>query len=702
MRAAAFVGRVGGLAVAFGVGAAAVSGVASADTPPPSDTPSLAADPPPTPVADSTTAHPSTTHPSTTKYFLDSATATSKRLLRHSHVAIEKDVAGRANDALSGGYRVKDLAPTMLPEDDEVVTTGAARQAAPAPPTVTRIAQRRTMTTRSLRRIDPTTALASVAEGTAESTAVHRAETVLDRVDAAAETPVRRFESVVTRAADTVIASTRPPAMTIQAAEPLVTSVTTAPAMVTGVLSGVLSVLGLSPLAVSSPLAPVEPAALVALLAWGSRREIDQSAPSLGPTTTTAAPAITTARAVTPAAAVAVPATTRIGWITGAGSINDTERRFGIAGTDVGVMWDNGITGDNPATQIVEQREILMAFGDTFSGPNMTGVWRNNVLLRSADGVLSNGLYVPDGIVHDPGAYSGSPMSNPNFSREIIGKYGYAVGPEVTIIPTAAISVPGAGVNGATRQYVQFMSVRSWDTPGRWTTNYSGMSYSDDNGQNWTVVPASSIRPAAAGRSTMPYVAGNENFQQGAFVKPPAGSPEAAAGWVYAYGTPAGRGGTVYLSRVNQNDILDQTKYEYWNGSTWVRNKPSAATPVLPGTTTSSFFGLVKRTTYPTAGEMSVQYNPYLKQYVMLYADSNNNVVMRTSPTPQGTWSAPKTLVTSTQYPGLYAPMIHPWSGTSQLKKADGTPEDPQYLYWGLSQWNEYNVALMRTDLSKV
>jgi len=244
--------------------------------------------------------------------------------------------------------------------------------------------------------------------------------------------------------------------------------------------------------------------------------------------------------------------------------------------------------------------------------------------------------------------------------------------------------------------------VRSWDSPGRWTTNYSGIAYSDDNGQNWRNVPASSIRAAAPGRSTMPYVAGNENFQQGAFVRPPAGSPEAAAGWVYMYGTPAGRGGTVYLSRVNEMDILDQTKYEYWDGSNWVKNKPSAAKPVLPGTTKTSFFGLIKRTTYPSAGEMSVQYNPYLKQYVMLYTDEKNNVVMRTSPTPQGTWSAPKTLVTSTQYPGLYAPMIHPWSGTDQLKKPDGSPEDPQYLYWGLSQWNEYNVALMRTDLSRV
>jgi hypothetical protein len=470
-------------------------------------------------------------------------------------------------------------------------------------------------------------------------------------------------------------------------------------------VKGVLAAFGFGALASTVPGAPAAPPMLLSLLAIASRRETQQAVSGVTSTVATSStPVAVSALSSAPlaAAAVTTPVTTRVGWLTGANSLNNTLARFGIAGTDVGLMWDNGVLTDNPATAIVEQRQVLIAFGDTFSGSGMTGVWRNNVLLRSADNVLSNGIYVTDGIIHDPGAYSGSPMSTPRFSREIIGKYGYAVGSEVTIIPTAAISVPGAGANGATRQYVNFMSVRSWDTPGRWTTNYSGIIYSDDNGQNWTVVPRSTIRAAAAGRSTVPFVAGNQNFQQGAYVKPPAGSADATAGWVYSYGTPAGRGGTVYVSRVNQNQILDQAKYQYWNGSSWVANKPSAATPILPGTTSAGFFGFGKTTTYPSVSEMSVQYNPYLKKYVMLYGDKDNNIVMRTSTTPQGAWSAPSTLVTAAQYPGLYAPMIHPWSGSTLLKKADGTPEDPQYLYWNLSQWNEYNVALMRTDLSRV
>jgi hypothetical protein len=150
------------------------------------------------------------------------------------------------------------------------------------------------------------------------------------------------------------------------------------------------------------------------------------------------------------------------------------------------------------------------------------------------------------------------------------------------------------------------------------------------------------------------------------------------------------------LSRVKEDQILDQTKYEYWNGTAWLANKPSAATPVLPATTTSYFFGLFKRTTYPTAGEMSVQYNQYEQKYIMLYADKNNNIVMRKADRPEGPWSAPTTLVTSTKMPGLYAPMIHPWS-------SENVPDaEKQYLYWNLSTWDDYQVKSMRTDLSKV
>jgi hypothetical protein len=689
------------LAVALGVGVAVATGqgVASADAPDPSSQSASSTTDTSTETSSGTSG---STQPSTSTQTPNSA-ATSG-ITSTDSASTPSGVAVSTGGAQLSGNTVHDddqTASEELDAEDEAVVP-AASSSVQAPPS-------ESPTRKLSARNESPPALASVSRSPVPTRPERAAAAVADRVVAAKDAAHDAADTVVHRVADAVVSMTvAEPAPVLKAAATPAEMTATEPAApvtapVRNMLSNVLAAFGFGSLATNTPFVPMPFPGALALLAFGARREFEQNVSSLGTTTSTSStPVATAAFAAAPTAAVTAPATTRIGWVTGPNGVNDTARRFGIAGTDVGTMWDNGITGDNPATTIVEQREVLMAFGDTFSGPGMTGAWRMNTLFRSPDVVLSDGLFVPNGVVHDPGAYSGSPMTYPNFSREIIGNYHYGTSPEVTMIPTAGISVPGAGVNGATRQYVNFMAVKSWDSPGRWTTNYSAIAYSDDNGQNWTVVPASSVRAARWGSATVPYVAGNENFQQGAFVKPPPGSPDAAAGWVYSYGTPAGRGGTVYVSRVNQYQILDQTKYQYWNGSTWVANKPSAATPILPGTRTSGFFGWGATTTYPSVSEMSVQYNPYLKQYVMLYADQNNNVVMRTSSTPQGTWSAPKTLVTSAQYPGLYAPMIHPWSGTTQLKKADGTPEDPQYLYWNLSQWNEYNVALMRTDLSRV
>ena len=43
--------------------------------------------------------------------------------------------------------------------------------------------------------------------------------------------------------------------------------------------------------------------------------------------------------------------------------------------------------------------------------------------------------------------------------------------------------------------------------------------------------------------------------------------------------------------------------------------------------------------------------------------------------------------------------MIHPLSGTGRLTDAAGQP-DTSTLYWNMSLWGNYNVVLMKTDLS--
>ena len=112
----------------------------------------------------------------------------------------------------------------------------------------------------------------------------------------------------------------------------------------------------------------------------------------------------------------------------------------------------------------------------------------------------------------------------------------------------------------------------------------------------------------------MPYSRGNQNFQQGAFVKPPAGSPDAATGWVYSYGTPSGRAGTVYLSRVNEYADARPDQVPVLDGTAWVVELPSAAKPICRVRDHDGLFGFGRTTTFPSVSEMSVQYNAYLEQ----------------------------------------------------------------------------------------
>jgi len=343
--------------------------------------------------------------------------------------------------------------------------------------------------------------------------------------------------------------------------------------------------------------------------------------------------------------AVTAPATSLVGWVNGPNSPNNTLQRFGVAGADLGIMWDNGDPGND---------QVLIAFGDTFGYCSVRGQHRYNAMFRSQDRSLSHGIDVPSGSVYD--THSGSPEWQAGFSKQIINRLGVAP-TEVAIIPTAGISV------GRT-QYVNFMSIKDWGNPGEWSTNFSAIAMSPDNGQNWWIYPGTIRTPAADSISGVPYAAGNENFQQGAFIRP-------GDGYVYSFGTPSGRSGPAFLARVPQGFVPDLSKYEYWDGGSWIPNNPSAATPVIPG----------------PVGEMSAQYNTYLKQYLALYCKDSGDVVERTAPAPQGPWGPEQPIVTSAQMPGgIYAPYLHPWSTGKEL-------------YFNLSLWSAYSVMLMHTVL---
>ena len=342
---------------------------------------------------------------------------------------------------------------------------------------------------------------------------------------------------------------------------------------------------------------------------------------------------------------VASPATV-VAALTGPGSINDTDTRGLVKGTDLGIMWQS------------DSGAVLAAFGDTFgtgwTGHGSAGTpaaddWRSNTLARSRDQHLADGMTLR--FVED----------DPGHARELLASKKVDAD-EITVIPTAGVAV-------GRRNYVHYMSVRQWVSHGVWTTNYAGVAYSDDDGETWVKDP----------EARWPNEAGaGDTFQMTAYAR--------SEGFVYVFGTPSGRGGDVRLARVPEDRLLSPQAYRYWDGSDWSPDI-SAAVPVVAA----------------PVGEMSVQYNAYLERWTMMYVhdpaaapgapgaggDVLRAAVLRTAARPTGPWSRAEVVATSADYPGLYAPFIHPWSAGS----------GDQDLYFTLSLWDPYGVQLMKTTL---
>ncbi|HEY3750773.1 MAG TPA: DUF4185 domain-containing protein [Pseudonocardiaceae bacterium] len=293
--------------------------------------------------------------------------------------------------------------------------------------------------------------------------------------------------------------------------------------------------------------------------------------------------------------------------VTGEGSANRTGSRFGVYGTDLGILWDNG------------QGEILVVFGDSYgvgwsspgAGPDEAD-WRCNALAVSTSVDLTRGLAL-DAVVSRPDGTA----------AEILGR-DRDIDHEATVIPTSGISVDGT-------DYLHYMSVRQWGRPGHWRTNYGGIAVSHDHGRSWQK-PPSARWPNRNRRKDHP-------FQMGAFVR--------QSEHVYLVGTPHGRFGSASLARVDPHHVSDVDSYEYWSGKVWKAGDPYAARPVFAG----------------PVGELSVQYNVFCRAWLAIHLDEGRAaIVLRHAPELTGPWSAPLPLVSGTNHPGLYGGYLHPWA----------------------------------------
>jgi Domain of unknown function (DUF4185) len=319
--------------------------------------------------------------------------------------------------------------------------------------------------------------------------------------------------------------------------------------------------------------------------------------------------------------------------LTGAASSNATEARYQVKGTDLGIMWAD------------DRGQILAAFGDTF-GTGWAGIssgfanpatidWRSNTLARSADRNPADGM-----------SFTNFVTDRPDHAKELLPSLKKD-GVEMTKIPTGGINVAG-------RNYLAYMSVRSFTKPGQWITNNSGIAYSDDGGQTWQDV-------LSAHRPNTPAL--DEKFQMTAYAR--------RDGFVYAYGTPNGRFGDAHVARVPEQRLLDYSAYEYWTGKDWHRGGSAIAAPIVNG----------------PVGELSVRYDQVLRSWEMMYLDeSREQIVVRLAPQPSGPWGAPTPVATSREYPNLYGGFLNPDSKGREL-------------YFTMTQYDRYNVSMMHATL---
>lgn len=121
-----------------------------------------------------------------------------------------------------------------------------------------------------------------------------------------------------------------------------------------------------------------------------------------------------------------------------------------------------------------------------------------------------------------------------------------------------------------------------------------------------------------------------------------------------------------------EENIENQTEYEFWNGSGWIKGNETAATPLFND----------------ISGELSIAYHPEFKKWILLYFNSTRyDISFRTADHIIGEWSKPQKLVDGWQYSQLYGSYIHPISLKGNI------------LYFIMSMWLPYNTYLMSAEL---
>jgi len=104
--------------------------------------------------------------------------------------------------------------------------------------------------------------------------------------------------------------------------------------------------------------------------------------------------------------------------------------------------------------------------------------------------------------------------------------------------------------------------------------------------------------------------------------------------YIYGCGTPSNSDDKgCRLAKVDPSNVLDRSAWTFYTGNGNWSSQIGSAVSVIPG-----------------VNIMSVSWNSYLQQYVAIYSQVfSQNVMIRTSPKPEGPWSAERTAFVAMQ-----------------------------------------------------
>jgi hypothetical protein len=334
--------------------------------------------------------------------------------------------------------------------------------------------------------------------------------------------------------------------------------------------------------------------------------------------------------------------------MTGKNAPVNTLEKWNVGGTDLGFpVYDD------------KRKTMYYYFGDTFSTTNQIGGdWRSQTVGIAKNLDLSKGVLFDTFICDENGHAKEIIPSQKKTNEDEI---------EVTRIVTGGIVIQGV-------HYIYFMSIYKWRGGLPWLVGYNGVAKSTD-GQNYKVLnnvffTADSIANTMAQIGVSFDEAKKRLCPNMAQVFP---YYQEKDDYVYIFGIPGGRKGSMKVARYKKENIEDMNKYEYYVGGEFkagfeaLQEFSAAEDNFIAG---------------PDIGEFSISYNKYLKKYVMTYLWSplhpriSNGIFMRLSDDLMH-WSEHEGILPFNFYYKTYAPLTH-----DLLETKDG-----KIKYMIVSQW---------------